>query len=300
MLAVWGPLASWQEILAMSRAAEHVGLDSVWVPDHLIMGGQTDEPPATHEAWTMMSALAAATDRISIGSLVICARFRPPAVVAKMAATFDRIAPGRLILGVSAGSYEPEFEVFGLHTDRPVGRFEEWIEILVRLLRGERLTFNGRYFSLRDAALAPPPENRIPILIGSTKPRMNGLTARWADAWSFPPWHGAPDDRTSDAVRTIDEALRAVGREPESLERTASMIVRDPEQAVGGEKLPARWDNAFIGSVDALAATLIEFAERGFEQIVVKLQPATTRSVERLGEAVRLARGRAASSAHSI
>jgi FMNH2-dependent dimethyl sulfone monooxygenase len=299
MLEVWGPIGNWSHLLAMSRTAERTGLDSVWVPDHLVMGGQPGELPDALEAWTLITALAAATDRISVGSLVLCARFRNPALTAKMAATFDRIAPRRLILGVSAGSYQPEFEMFGLPAGSGVGRFEEWIEILVRLLRGERVTFSGRHFSMRDAALEPPPENRIPILIGSTRPRMNRLTARWADSWSFPPWHGAPSERLAEGARTIGEALHAVGRERDSLELTASMIVRDPDQAVAGETIPARWDSAFTGSVEELAAALTEFTDYGFEQIVVKLQPATTRSVERLSEAVGLVRARTAAANQS-
>ena len=190
--------------------------------------------------------------------------------------------------------------MFGFHADHGVSRFEEWIEILVRLLRGECVNFSGRYFSLRDASLLPPPENRIPILVGSTKPRMNALAARWADAWSFPPWHGAADERLREAVMGIEEAVRSAGREPDSLERTASMIVRDPEQTADDETIPARWQNAFAGSVDELAAVLTEFAECGFGQIIVKLLPATTRSVERLGEGARLARSRTSSSAHAI
>jgi alkanesulfonate monooxygenase SsuD/methylene tetrahydromethanopterin reductase-like flavin-dependent oxidoreductase (luciferase family) len=299
MLEVWGPIGSWPHLLAMSRTAERTGLDSIWVPDHLVMGGQPGDPPGTHDGWTVLTALAAVTERIAVGSLVLCAVFRNPALVAKMAATLDRIAPDRLILGVGAGSYEPEFDIFGFEGDHKVGRFEEWIEILVRLLDGDRVTFEGRYYTMRDAALAPPPVNRIPIMIGSTKPRMSGLAARWADAWSYPTWNGEPNERAAEAVQNIDEALASAGRDPTTLPRAASVLVRDPNQAVAGETIPSRWDTALTGTVDEMAEALGAYADSGFEHIIVKLQPATTRSVERLGEAAQLARSRVPAPASS-
>ena len=278
-----GAPPTWSEILGLARTAERHGLDSVWCADHLIYRPPEGGDFGPHEAWTLMSAVASATERISIGSLVMCTPLRNPGLVANMAATFDRIAPGRLVLGVGAGWHDPEFEAFGLPTDHKVGRFEEWIEIVARLLRGERLTFSGRYFSLRDAIVLPPPENRIPILVGSTRPRMHSLAARWADAWNTS-WHGAPDEHLDERSQSFEEALHASGREPESLLRTAGMIVRDPDQ------VPADGPtDVFDGSVDALAAALNAYSERGFGEVIVKLQPATTRSLERLAEARSLA-----------
>jgi alkanesulfonate monooxygenase SsuD/methylene tetrahydromethanopterin reductase-like flavin-dependent oxidoreductase (luciferase family) len=286
-LETWGPLRSWAELASLVQDAERAGLDAVWISDHLIMHADDGEK-GTYEGWTLMSALAAATERITIGSLVMCAPLRNPALMAKMAATFDAIAPRRLVLGVGAGWHDPEFEAYGFPTDHKVGRFEEWIEILVRLLRGERFSFEGRYYTLRDAALVPPPQHRIPILIGSMRPRMHGLAARWADTWSLMGWFGAPDERIDEHVERFEEAVRTVGRDPESLPRVAGVVVRDPGQPFTAPQ-NSRWTDVFDGSLDGLAELIDDYRARGFAELIVKVQPTTGRSVERLAEAAQLA-----------
>ena len=98
-----------------------------------------------HEAWTIVSAIAAVTERVEIGTLVLCSSFRSPALVAKMAVTADEVSGGRLILGLGAGWHDPEYEAFGFPADHRVERFEEALQIIVPLLRGETVSFAGRY-----------------------------------------------------------------------------------------------------------------------------------------------------------
>ena len=110
-----------------------------------------------------------------------------------MAATADMVSGGRLILGLGAGWYDAEYEAFGYPTDHRVGRFEEALQIIGPLLRGERVTLAGRYYQVGDAVLLPPPDRQIPILVAANRPRMLRLTARYADAWHTASF-GHPDD----------------------------------------------------------------------------------------------------------
>src|SRR5438309_6859371 len=197
-------VGSWARIRELAELAESEGLDSLWVADHFFYQPPDGEPSGLHEAWTLLSAVAAVTSRVELAPLVLCSSFRSPGLVANMAATLDMVSGGRLILGVGAGWHDPEYEAFGYPTDHKVGRFEEWLEIVIRLLRGERVTFEGRWYQTRDALVVPPPARRIPILVAGNKPRMLRLVARHADAWNTA-WFGEPDDRLVERVRGLDE-----------------------------------------------------------------------------------------------
>ena len=242
------------------------------------------EVKGLHEAWTLLSAVAAVTSRVELAPLVLCAPFRNPGLVASMAATLDEVSGGRLILGVGAGWHDPEFEAFGYPTDHKVGRFEEWIEIVVRLLRDETVTFDGRYYQTRDAVVLPTPSRRIPILIAGNKPRMMGLVARYADSWNTA-WFGRPDDKLRERLADLDKALDEAGRDRDSLERHVGLLVRDPDQPGDDD---ADW---FTGSVEELVELLREHERLGFAHAVVILEPRTPRSISRLAEAVSLSRG---------
>jgi probable F420-dependent oxidoreductase len=225
--------ADWPGIRELAEKAEAEGLDSLWVADHFLYQPPDDEEPkGLHECWTLLSAVAAATSRVQIAPLVLCASFRSPGLVAKMAATLDMVSGGRLTLGVGAGWHDPEYEAFGFPTDHKVSRFEEWLEIVVRLLRGEKVTYDGAYYETRDAVIVPPPTRHIPILVAGNKPRMLGLVARHADAWNTA-WFGHPDERMDERLDALDQALADHQRDPSTLERTVGLIVVDPEQADG-------------------------------------------------------------------
>jgi alkanesulfonate monooxygenase SsuD/methylene tetrahydromethanopterin reductase-like flavin-dependent oxidoreductase (luciferase family) len=170
-----GQVPTWPQVGTFGQHAEAVGLDSLWVCDHLLSG-----PPAEgiHESWTILAALAASTRRVELGQLVTCTSFRPPALLAKMATTADTVSGGRLILGLGAGWYDPEYTAFGYPTDHRAGRFEEAIAIIGPLVRGEQVTLAGRWYQVRDAVLRPPPDRPIPILVAAQGRRMLRLTAR--------------------------------------------------------------------------------------------------------------------------
>jgi alkanesulfonate monooxygenase SsuD/methylene tetrahydromethanopterin reductase-like flavin-dependent oxidoreductase (luciferase family) len=278
-----GRMPSWPQVRAFGKHAEAIGLHSVWVCDHLLSGRPDDTTEGIHEGWTIMAALAASTSRVELGHLVMCVSFRRPGLLAKMATTADMVSGGRLILGLGAGWYDPEYQAFGYPTDHRVGRFEEAIRIIGPLLRGERVTMVGSYHQVRDAVLLPPPDRPIPMLVAATGRRMLRLTARYADAWNTA-WFGLPDDRLHRALADLDAALEAEGRDPATLRRTVGMQVRDPNATHPGDDLSV----AFSGPVDELARAIDAHEQLGFHDLIVELEPKTTRSLDRLAEALQL------------
>ena len=146
---------SYAEIRAVAVAAEAAGLDSVWVFDHLLFRFD-GETTGIHECWTILAAIAEATSRVELGTIVLCTGFRNAALLAKMAATLDHVSGGRLILGIGAGWHDPEFEAFGYPTDHKVGRFEESLAVITGLIRDGRADLDGRFMTARDAVLLPP------------------------------------------------------------------------------------------------------------------------------------------------
>jgi probable F420-dependent oxidoreductase len=281
-----GGRPSWPAIESFARAAEAYGLDSVWMFDHFFhkpSGGPID---GQLEAWTVVSALAAATDRVEIGTLVLCSTFRHPSTVAKMAATADEVSGGRLILGLGAGWHDAEYDAFGFPKDHRVDRFEEALGIVVPLLRGKTVTFEGEYFTTRDAVLEPAPSRHIPVLVAAFGPRMLRLTARHADAWNTA-WLGSPDELLRDRLEALDAALAAEGRDPATLERTVGIEIRDPTVGAAGPGDGEEGeDRAFGGSVDELTEAFAAYEELGIGHLIAVLQPMTEASLERLALAV--------------
>ena len=215
------------EIRDVARAAETSGFDSLWVYDHLLFRSD-GETTGIHECWTILSAIAEATERVELGTIVMCTSFRNPALLAKMAATLDHISGGRLILGIGCGWHDPEYEAFGYPTDHKVGRFEEALTIIRGLIRDGRADLQGRGQQASDAVLLPPARPDLPILIAAKRPRMLELTARHADAWNLA-WFGHPDDRLTTGRADLLAACAAVGRDPATLEQTVGVEVRYPD-----------------------------------------------------------------------
>ena len=275
-----GQMPTWPQVRTFGQRAEAVGLGSLWVCDHLLSG-----PPeeGIHEGWTILAALAASTRRLELGQLVTCTSFRHPALLAKMATTADTVSGGRLILGLGAGWYDPEYKAFGYPTDHRVGRFEEAIAIIGPLLRGERVTLAGSYYQVRGAVLRPPPERPIPILVAAQGRRMLRLTARYADAWNTA-WYGLPDELLCWRLAGLQAALEAEGRDPATLRRTVGMEVRDPDASDPGGDL----GEGFGGSVDELAWAIDAYERLGVDDLIVQLEPKTMRSLDRLAEALEL------------
>ncbi|MEV8377161.1 LLM class flavin-dependent oxidoreductase [Kribbella sp. NPDC056861] len=281
-----GEMPTWADTKAIAVAADESGLDSVWLADHFFYKAPDGVIHGMHESWTLLTAVAAVTKRVEVGNMVLCASFRDPGLTAKMAATLDMVSGGRLILGVGAGWHDPEYEAFGLPTDHRVGRFEEWLEIVARLLRKETVSFAGKYHQAQDVALVPAPERRIPLLVASFRPRMLELTAKWADQWNTA-WFGLPNDKLKERLAGIRGALAAADRPAESLELTVGITVTDRDQPAVAEPDAS----AIVGTVEELAEAFKEYEALGVTHLIVGTEPPTVRSAERLAEAKRLAFG---------
>jgi alkanesulfonate monooxygenase SsuD/methylene tetrahydromethanopterin reductase-like flavin-dependent oxidoreductase (luciferase family) len=233
--------------------------------------------------------VAAVTARVEIGPLVLALPFRNPALTAKMAAELDEVSGGRLILGIGCGWHEPEFDAFGYPFDHRVGRFAEALEILLPLLRGERVTFEGRYHRAIDVELRPRPirDGGPPILIAGKRPRMLELVARHAHQWNAA-WYGNPDAAPELRTRLghLERALDAAGRDPATLTRTAGIFV-----AFGDADADAP-ERAIRGTTDEIAAALAGYADLGVSHVIAHVFPRTVDAVRRLSEAASMARDR--------
>ncbi len=188
---------TWDQVLGRFQMAEELGFDHAWLVDHLTPTDRAPDEPM-HEAWTLLAAIAARTERIRLGVLVTSNTFRNPALLAKSAVTVDHVSRGRLILGIGTGWHDDEHRRYGIGfppSAERVDRLEEAVQLILALQDGDRATFEGRHYRLDDAPLAPKPVQRprIPLLIAAHRPRMIRLAARYADMWdTFPELQAPP------------------------------------------------------------------------------------------------------------
>lgn len=279
---------SYAEIRDLALRVEDGGLDSVWIPDHLIYRFPEQPQAGVWEAWTITTGLAEATKRIELGTLVICVPFRNPALVAKMAVTLDEVSNGRFILGLGAGWHKPEFDAFGYPFDHLVDRFEEALKVIVPLVRGEKVDFSGKYVSAPNCEMDPQPGHKIPVLIASFKPRMLQLTAEYADQWNTA-WLGHVE-ALAERTANLDAALASSGGDASKLEITVGVNIGFPDLM----ELPATASDRtkFIaGSVEEIAAGLRAYADAGVGHVIAWLYPQTGEAIDRLAQATKLARG---------
>ncbi len=279
---------TYPEIRDLALRAEDGGLDSVWIPDHLIYRFPEQPQAGVWEAWTITTGLAEATKRIELGTLVICTAFRNPAVLAKMAVTLDAVSGGRLILGLGAGWHEPEFAAFGFPFNHLVDRFEEALKVIVPLVREGKVDFTGEYVSAPNCEMDPKPARNIPVLIASFKPRMLRLTAEYADSWNTA-WLGHVEALAARRA-SLDEAFAKSDRDPSTLEVTVGVNIGFPDLM----ELPDTASNRekFItGSVEDVAAGLRGYADAGVGHVIAWLYPQSAEAIDRLARATKLARG---------
>jgi probable F420-dependent oxidoreductase len=275
-----GATPRWSDILAMARRAEAVGFDSIWVSDHL---GFADEgaPDGWNGAWeslVLLSALAASTERVLLGTYVTCVPFRNPGLLAKMAETLDEVSGGRFILGLGAGWNEPEFDAFGFPFERRFDRFEESLRIITALLRTGRADLDGSYVRATGARLRPrgPRPEGLEVMVGATGQRLLRLTAELADHWNG----GARTPEEAELLLAeVDGACRAAGRDPSTLKRSVEAIVRvlpanhaRPDQADG--ETDAGEDPTVIAEV------IRRYANLGIDHLQVQLRPNSVEAVE--------------------
>lgn len=279
-------MVRWPELRLMAERAEEVGFDSLWVGDHLLYRYPNGEHRGPWEAWSTLAAIAAVTSRVELGPFVACTSFHNPAVLAKKAATIDEISAGRLVLGLGAGWNEAEYLAFGLPFDHRVDRFAEAFTIIRTLLAEGRVDFEGTYYRARDCELLPrgPRPGGPPLMIGSTGARMLRIALPHAQSWNA--WYTdfANDIAQLPALlQRVNEACRAVDRDPATLERTVAVLV-ELGGAVGRPSTFADQSNVrpLTGTPEQLADGLRAFAEAGIAHAQLVIDPNTVASIERL------------------
>jgi alkanesulfonate monooxygenase SsuD/methylene tetrahydromethanopterin reductase-like flavin-dependent oxidoreductase (luciferase family) len=280
---------SYDSIREVAQQAETDGFDSIWLPDHFFYRNLGEPTRGIWECWTMLSALAVATQRVEIGTLVTCNSFRNPAILAKMATTVDEISHGRLILGVGAGWNEPEYQAFGLPYDHRVGRFQEALQILKPLLREGHVDFKGHYYQAPNCEILPrgPRSEGPPLMVGSEGgPRMLKLAAQYADLWNTG-YMGKPET-LADRRAKIETACHKLGRDPAMLGITALIGLWFSDLQANKPKF---FDDPLTGTAQEIAEAMRGYAEIGVQHIMFQCEPYTLEARQRLTEALHLYRG---------
>src|SRR4051794_17003073 len=279
----------WPEMVAMARAAEGAGFDSIWLGDHLLY----DLPEGSRgpwEVWTALAALASVTERIELGPLVASTSFHAPAMLAKLAATVDAISGGRLILGLGAGWNQREYTAFGFPYDKRISRFEEAFTVIRELLRTGRSDFHGVYYDVAECVLDPGPARPggPPLMLGSVSPRMMRIGLPHVDAWNV--WWSdyGNDPESFAAVRArVEDAAQQVGRARGEVEATGAVLVQLPGGV--GRLMGETYNDRTIRPVllPGLGEHLRAMADAGAAHLQLVLDPITVDSIQRVGETVR-------------
>jgi F420-dependent oxidoreductase-like protein len=235
----WEPLDAWRRTTAVAQQAERLGFESIWLFDHVhTVPRPTDE--ITFESFTSLAALAALTERVRLGHIVICTAFRNPALTAKMISTMDSISGGRMELGIGAGWKRDEWQAYGYgfpDTKARLARLRDDLEVITRMLAGDKhqhATFQGEHSSVRDAINVPKPiqRPRVPIMVGGNGPDVTWrLAARFADELNL---DGLSPDETRDALPVIASRCEEIGRDPATLP-VSMHIWKDDLGAVQGQ-----------------------------------------------------------------
>lgn len=269
------------DLLERARHCEELGFDSFWCFDHLY-GPELPDTPA-FEGWTLATALLAQTTRLRVGHMVLCATFRHPVLLGKMATTLDVISGGRLDLGIGSGSYEEEHHRAGIPWGTLAERsaiLEETLEILTRMFRGERTTYRGAHFRVDDFPNLPPPVQRPhpPIYVGGVGERRTlPLVARFADVWNVPTY-GLGD--LARKTEVLDAQCARIGRDPSTIRRSleAVMVIARDEAALAAARAKAErrfsgpgWglaEGGYVGTPNAIVERIGQHVELGFREFV--------------------------------
>lgn len=276
-----------QSYVELWRTAEELGLDWASVFDHF-MPIQTDPTGPCFEGLTLLSAMAAHTQRLRIGIIVVGVTYRNPAVLAKMAATIDHVSGGRLEFGIGGAWNEMEHDQYGIPFP-PIGQrlqmMGEAAQIMKSLWTQERTTFEGRHYQLKDAMAEPKPlqSPRIPLWIGGSGEKVTlRHVAREADGWNT---FLSPLDEFDHKLAVLDEHCRVVGRDRSEIRiQLTGQAVLGADEAELKDQVRARAEalrvepEAFLQRAKAMTAEqyieyLKPYADRGVGDFLVGARP---------------------------
>lgn len=263
----------WTEVRDFVAEVENMGWDGFWYADHYMPNTPDGEPIGGNfnECFSVLSALAATTSRLRLGSLVTPTTVNHPALIANRAATIDQISNGRFVLGMGAGWQVNEHKAFGieLFDAKPrVDRFAEAIEIVSSMLSQERTTFKGEHFTVTNAPCEPKPvQSPLPILVGTGGTRMLRLTARFAQEWNT--W-GTPEV-AGGVIKKLREACEKEGRDPATVRTSVQPLFFITPTEDAAEKLKAHVpaDRAVVGTPSQIVDAVAEYKALGFDEICV-------------------------------
>ena len=257
-----------EEIAEHARRAEAIGFDSVWVMDHVFIQRASRRVHA-HDPMLTLAHVAAATSRITLGTLVLSHAFRHAVQLAREAAALADASRGRFILGLGAGWHRPEFDALGIPYDHKVGRLEEALDPLRDLLAGREASAAGAWIELEAASIAttsPPP----PIWVAAEGPRMLALAAR-ADGWNHSYWGAEDTSRFRASLAAFDQALAAIGRDRAGVEVSVPIacVLHGWRQVPGGFQEP----ELAVGTASQLAAVVGDYRDAGADHVILSLSP---------------------------
>lgn len=284
LVDVRDPVAKYETMSRCALEAESAGFDAAFLYDHFHTVPDP-VPESVFECWTSMAALARDTRRIRLGQMVTCNGYRPPSLLAKMASCVDVISNGRLILGIGAGWYEHEYEAYGYdYPDTPerLRMLREALQVIKAMWTEDAARFDGRYYRLRGAINEPKPVQKPhpPIWIGGGGERVTlKLVAQHGDACNL--------RADLDTVRRKLDVLRghceAVGRDYDSVLKTVEFyailgdrrevdrVIAGTARRIGRDLEFVRSWNEFVGDADAIAETILRYADAGIEYFIVNL-----------------------------
>ena len=263
----------WAEVRDLAQAIENQGWDGLWYADHYMPNTPDGEPIGgdMHECFSILSALAATTSRIRLGSLVTPTTMNHPALIANRAATIDRISNGRFVLGMGAGWQVNEHTAFGVELFGPkdrVDRFAEAIEITSRMLSEDRVTFTGKHFTITNAPCEPKPvASPLPILVGTGGARMLRLTARFAQEWNT--W--GPPSGAGAVIKKLNEACEKEDRDPSTVRKSVQALFFITPDEASAESLRAKVpaERSVVGTTSQIVDAIAEYQALGFDEVCV-------------------------------
>jgi F420-dependent oxidoreductase-like protein len=271
--SVWPtPTKPWTEYLAVAQAAEAAGFDGVWCSDHFMPADaeQLDNPVL--ECWSILAAVAAAVPRVRLGAIVTGNTYRHPAVLAKMAATVDHISGGRLVLGLGAGWQENEHAAYGIHfgtTGERLRRLDEACQLITSLFTQSRTTFDGEFYTLKDAPLEPKPvQQHVPLLVGGGGEKVTmRIAAQYADEWNI--WGLPPLLAQKGAV--LDGHCERLGRDPSTIARSAQALLYMGDDAAWLSERKGRVAAfpAVVGTPAEVQDVIGQYRDAGVDEFII-------------------------------